>query len=261
SRARLWAPADQSEAIGSDLWTLGGESAELWIESRAELPPLVFNLRNLAPDNRIRVRLGAAEEARDFDQVPPEGVTWRAQLVPERATRVRRDSEGPIYYYLLRVDTRLGEKPKWRLEASGNDYLGLGLLLLGSPEFLARDVYGVEWLGCGAPPSVAAGEEFLAAARLRNGSGHPWPHQGTARVRLSYHWLDAAGEQAHYDGLRTELTAGVEPGEQLDAWLQVQAPGEPGRYLLEVDPVFENVAWFSTRNGGVTCRTQVEVTP
>ncbi|MCP3959540.1 MAG: hypothetical protein GY719_16960, partial [bacterium] len=47
SRARLWAPADQSEAIGSDLWTLGGESAELWIESRAELPPLVFNLRNL----------------------------------------------------------------------------------------------------------------------------------------------------------------------------------------------------------------------
>ncbi len=39
---------------------------------------------------------------------------------------------------------------------------------------------------------------------------------------------------------------------------EVEAPSEPGRYLLELDLVFEHVAWFSQR-GAETHRLPVRV--
>ena len=38
------------------------------------------------------------------------------------------------------------------------------------------------------------------------------------------------------------------------------APSQPGRYVLELDPVFEHVSWFSKENGGSTFRREIEVT-
>jgi hypothetical protein len=42
---------------------------------------------------------------------------------------------------------------------------------------------------------------------------------------------------------------------------QIAAPPQPGKYVLELDPVFESVAWFSEKNGGTTYRVPIEVTP
>jgi hypothetical protein len=42
---------------------------------------------------------------------------------------------------------------------------------------------------------------------------------------------------------------------------KVTAPPAPGKYLLELDPVFETVSWFSKKNGGKTLRIPVEVLP
>jgi hypothetical protein len=39
----------------------------------------------------------------------------------------------------------------------------------------------------------------------------------------------------------------------------VEAPAEPGAYLLELDLVWEDVAWFGERSGGRTFRAPVEV--
>ena len=39
----------------------------------------------------------------------------------------------------------------------------------------------------------------------------------------------------------------------------IRAPEVAGSYLLELDPVFEHVAWFSHRNAGNTKRIAVEV--
>jgi hypothetical protein len=80
-------------------------------------------------------------------------------------------------------------------------------------------------------------------------------------VNLSYHWLDETGRTVLKDGLRTEIPLPVPPGGRVSAQQKVIPPAAPGRYLLELDPVFETVAWFSEKNGGKTLRVPVEVLP
>jgi hypothetical protein len=41
--------------------------------------------------------------------------------------------------------------------------------------------------------------------------------------------------------------------------MTVHAPAAPGRYLLELDPVFEHVSWFSEHDPKTTLRGEVEV--
>lgn len=259
SEPLLWAPADQTDLFGDVLWLTGTESVELWLESRRELPPTVLSLRNLAPGNRIRLRHAGTTQERQLEDLPPEGITFQLALEPE-ASRIRRDSKGPIYFYRLAVSTRLGEKPKWRLEAATPDYLGVAIAVLGSREVLSRDLFHPEWIACAVPPQAHAGEELQAVVRLRNRSSHPWPNQGPARVRLSYHWRDANGERLALGGLRSELPERVEPGQDVTAWMAVQAPETPGRYQFEADALYENVAWFS-RRAAATCRAEIEVGP
>ncbi|MEM7350341.1 MAG: hypothetical protein AAF657_06015 [Acidobacteriota bacterium] len=258
--AKLFASSDQAEEIGGELWMLGGEAAELWLVSRQEVPSMVFNLRNTAPTNHIELALGKEKHERAFEDTDPQGIAFQLAFRPRRPHRVRYDSEGRLNVYRLRLDTRYGEKPRWAKKSQNPSYVGTALSFLGTQEFLQRDIYPTEWLSCDAPPTVAPEEAFLAVVRLRNASPHPWPALGTARVQLSYHWLSPAGENIAYNGLRTELAETVEPGAELTSWLTIEAPQAPGRYLLEVDPVLENVAWFSTRNGGSTCRAEIDVT-
>ncbi len=256
--ARLWAPADQAEIRGDELWLLGGESVELWLESRAPVPSAVFQLRNQASGNRVSIRLAGQKEARDFEQMPAAGQSFRLELEPENPDKVRRDFGGAIYYYRLGIKTRAGERPTWR-QGAGKDYLGVAVAFLGTRDFLDRELYATEWLACGVPPRVAPGEEFLAAGRLRNLSDHGWPHLGPARVRLSYRWLDAGGQEIPHASLRTDLPGTVKPGSEHASWLSIVAPRDPGSYVLELDPLFENVAWFSNKVAGATCRADIEV--
>ena len=73
-------------------------------------------------------------------------------------------------------------------------------------------------------------------------------------IRPSYHWLHADGSVHTADGLRTGFTRDVRPGERILVPLEVVAPQAPGRYLLEVDLVHEDVRWFEQG-----CRVEIEV--
>ena len=90
------------------------------------------------------------------------------------------------------------------------------------------------------PATMNKGTTILVPVRIQNLSNFDW---GT-NVNLSYHWYDASGSVAVWDGLRTSLaniprnTVGV-----LSA--QVAAPAAPGTYTLRWDIVQEGVAWFS----------------
>jgi hypothetical protein len=80
-------------------------------------------------------------------------------------------------------------------------------------------------------------------------------------VRLAYHWRRPGGELLVRDGRRTELPLPVAPGLRVEVEQFFDAPTEPGRYALEIEPVFEYVAWFSDRNPEAVYRAEVEVLP
>jgi len=63
---------------------------------------------------------------------------------------------------------------------------------------------------------------------------------------------------AIFDDARARLPKAVKPGESFEVRLKVQAPGEPGEYLLEVDLVQEFVCWFAEK-GSSTGRAAVKV--
>ena len=133
------------------------------------------------------------------------------------------------------------------------------ITFLGSPERLAADVFAAHWRPTELPRQVVAGEPFTVTARLVNRSAAVWPAQGAARVQLAYHWRDAAGGVVEWDGARTPLPQDVPPRAAVRAEMTIRAPVRPGRYVLELDPVFEHVAWFSERHPASVLRGEVEV--
>ena len=108
----------------------------------------------------------------------------------------------------------------------------------------------------GTAPVLAPGEGRNVFFRVTNHGTERWPRglDRTPAIRASYRWLHPDGSVHTADGLRTGFTRDVGPGERILVPLDVVAPPEPGRYVLEVDLVHEDVRWFAQG-----CRVEVEV--
>lgn len=247
SEFRLWARGDQVEVLSSlqgDLLKAREAEMDLWIESPRELGPLVFQVSGRL--SRAEVRSGG--ESRGFEPPPSDGkARFFLEWQPEKA---RQDPDRTGFFYPL-VFSFSGPSVSQPEET-------VTIALIGSRAFLDRDLYGVDWLGCGLPNAVVAGGEFLALAHARNISTEIWPDQGHARVRLAARWHGVGGEAIGEAGPRVELEAPVEPGDELTRWLTVQAPETAGRYVLEFDLFFEPLTWFSEREAS-TCEAEIEV--
>jgi hypothetical protein len=224
----------------------------------------------LAPATSVRVSLGGAEETVELAQ----GETRTLELEPRRA-RQRHTVTGPrAWVYQLRVQSDRGamfhwtrQYPPWPCDSfrfdrqvSESFYAGAIVRFLGETAELQRDIYQVGWEGAVLPEIIRPGERFMVPVTLVNRSQFPWLESGAAKINLSSHWLDLAGNAVEFDGLRTAVPA-LEPGATATLRLEVQAPETPGSYLLEFDLVREYVSWFAERNGGNTYRTQVELAP
>ncbi len=257
---------------GEQWWLRAGGPAELHLVSDRPLERLTFEVRSGAPGNRVRLALGDAREALDFQAA---GEAKRVVLVPGGSDRERSQQGTPLWVYRLVVTPENGRIRHWKREyaptscpyyawnASTQEsfFLGAALTYLGSGEGLGADVFALRWGQVVAPAQVPAGEPFTVLTRVFNQSRVPWTAAGSARVNLSYHWRDAAGREVVRDGERTPIELPVPPGGRVSVEQQVIAPAEPGRYTLELDPVFETVAWFSEKNGGNVHRLAVEVLP
>ncbi|HVS84192.1 MAG TPA: methyltransferase domain-containing protein [Gaiellaceae bacterium] len=95
---------------------------------------------------------------------------------------------------------------------------------------------------------VPAGAQALARVRVRNASGEWWsPVRGRQMIELGNHWLDERGRLLVQDDGRADLGQDFGPGHEAVLELVVTAPSEPGRYLLELDMVQQDVGWFARR--------------
>jgi hypothetical protein len=72
----------------------------------------------------------------------------------------------------------------------------------------------------------------------------PWGLDQDPQIRVAYHWRHADGELLTYEGLRSPFPVPLGPGEAAVVPVWLDAPADPGTYLLDIDLVHEHVRWF-----------------
>ena len=117
------------------------------------------------------------------------------------------------------------------------------------------------------PARLRAGQKETVQVRVKNASTVQWWARGGEvndrpdnmfYIAAGNRWLKPDGSLiTNMDG-RYGLSANLKPGEETVVPLVITAPNEPGDYLLELDLVQEQVAWFSEK-GSPTARTKVTV--
>lgn len=256
---------------GEQMWVGGATRVELYFIGTHPISRAVFQVTNFAPGNHVEIQMGRAREVMDFGGQE----TRRLRLDPGEPFRVRRQKWATFWVYKMVVTSRTGAVEHWVRQYPPNScptfvqddrtnesfFTGVSLAYLGTGAQLDSDIFQLQWGNTVAPPQARAGEAFFVITRLFNRSRYPWTADGAARVNLAYHWLDATGKRIVEDGLRTPMPWPVPPGGRVSVRQKVLAPPAPGKYILELDPVFETVAWFSQKNGGKTLRIPVEVLP
>jgi methyltransferase family protein len=101
------------------------------------------------------------------------------------------------------------------------------------------------------------GQSVKLPVTVQNRSETPFPH-GKATFGLSYHLLSSSGEVLKFDNARSYFEAPLQPESSRIIDLTVNAPGESGSYLLEIDLVWEGMLWFKER-GNPTCTVELIV--
>lgn len=83
--------------------------------------------------------------------------------------------------------------------------------------------------------------------------------EGSERINLGTHWIDRdTGEVIVWDGNRELLEEDVEYGEEAIVKINIIAPEQPGRYILQYDMAHEKVTWFSDK-GVIPLEVNIDV--
>ena len=119
-----------------------------------------------------------------------------------------------------------------------------------------ESAYRATWLSRPEVSDMRTGELRSILVVLRNDGTERWPWgDSMPEIRLATRWLSPDGASMQFNSIRTPFTADVPPGAIVRQPMTLQAPPEPGRYLLELDVVHEYVRWF-----GCALRVPVDVT-
>jgi hypothetical protein len=263
---RLVGRSDQLLAFGDVVWLRGADRSELWLRSPQPLAETVWWLRSPAPGNRVRLELGEAEA--ELELSPGDG--QRVTLAPGRGEG--GGEEGPVEYRMelaasggrIRPWTRAMPPAScpgafaWQPSYQEDFFVGVELVLLGTAEDLAADVYAARLEPARVPRQVRPGVRGELAVAVTNTSRVTWRAGGAARVRLASRWLGPGGEVVA-EGERAELPLPLAPGERATVQLPLAAPAAEGSYRLRLEPVFEHVGWFADRDPTAAVTVPVEV--
>jgi hypothetical protein len=96
------------------------------------------------------------------------------------------------------------------------------------------------------PEAVRVSELFWVDVAVTNGTSETLHSRPPIMpVHLSYHWLDQETRDVRvWDGYRSGLYPDAPANSTTPCTIMVVAPDEPGRYLLQISVVQEDVCWF-----------------
>lgn len=92
------------------------------------------------------------------------------------------------------------------------------------------------------PSKLRQGESVNVPVRLTNRGSRTWTPDA---FHLAYHWREANGKVAVWDGIRTRLPQPVPQGTTVRLSATLTAPRESGAVTLQWDVVHESVTWIS----------------
>lgn len=105
--------------------------------------------------------------------------------------------------------------------------------------------------------SERAGRTISLPVVVKNTSEESFPEEANV-LGLSYHLQSPEGQTIQHDNVRTYLDGSLEPGQQQQVKLRIEAPQARGHYRLEIDLVWESVMWFKDV-GNPTCLVSLDV--
>ncbi len=110
--------------------------------------------------------------------------------------------------------------------------------------------------------NVRAGQQEPIHVILKNTGHTVWPafgqSDGRFQIKLGNHWLDRNGRILLIDDGRSNLPYDLKPGDEAELLLRITYPQTPGEYILELDMVQEQVAWFNQK-GSNTLRLNLRI--
>ena len=118
-----------------------------------------------------------------------------------------------------------------------------------------------------APTKLRTGQKETIQVKVKNGSDVMWYARGAAvntnpgnkfYLAAGNRWLTSSEQLVTDMDGRYGLNKDLRPGEETEVPLLITAPKEPGDYVLEVDIVQEQVAWFHDK-GSPTAKVKVTV--
>ncbi len=106
-----------------------------------------------------------------------------------------------------------------------------------------------------------AGESFSIQTRVRNLSNTVWlteGRRGRGFVRLGAHLRSPTGDPLQVDYGRAAIPRDMKVGDVSSVEIELEAPSEPGDYLVALDMVNEGVCWFE-QQGSLTATVSLSV--
>jgi hypothetical protein len=117
------------------------------------------------------------------------------------------------------------------------------------------------------PDKLRAGQKETVRVKIKNNSDVTWWARGAPvntrpdnkfYIAAGNRWLKAdGGLVTNMDG-RYGISKDLAPGEEAEVPLLITAPKDAGDYVLEVDLIQEQVAWFSEK-GSPTAKAKITV--
>jgi 4-amino-4-deoxy-L-arabinose transferase-like glycosyltransferase len=138
-------------------------------------------------------------------------------------------------------------------------------IVKGPPRSLAplpAEAFRAEIRAVDYAANVRPNQSTTIQVAVKNASPKPWFVRERAvtgfQINVGNHWLDGEGKVVVNDDGRATLLQDLLPGQSAEFSFTVNAPKAPGRYLLEIDVLQENVSWFGLK-GSQTLRLPVTV--
>ncbi len=108
--------------------------------------------------------------------------------------------------------------------------------------------------------AIGPSSRFYLSPEVCNSSDYALASAPPHPVFLCYHWMDERGRKTVVkEGLRSGIYPPLEAGARRTIKLDVQAPAEPGNYVLRITLVQEGIRWFDLKPVSVRCDIPAQV--